>query len=136
MKSWTIGKKLMTGFGVMLAMTLTLSYFSLTAIGMLGGALAANTAKTMELVGTIRLDLQEMIALAKMAQLTYVVNHIKRLESTDQGAAIKSGMECSACHTKDGFENSGREFEAIAMRVKGQIAELRPAVLDANGLKS
>ena len=134
MRSWTIGKKLMTGFGVMLAMTLTLSYFSLTAIGTLGGALAANTAKTMELVGTVRLGLQEMIALARMAQLTYVVNHIKKLEST-QGSPIKSGMECSACHSMDGFENSGREFDAIAMRVKGQIAELRPAVLDAEGRK-
>ena len=136
MKSWTIGKKLMTGFGVMLALTLALSYFSLTAIGQLGGALAANTAKTMELVGAVRLGLQDMIAHAKMAQLTYVVNHIRRLESTDQRQVIKSGMECSNCHTMDGFENSRHEFEAMAARVQAQIVELRSCVPDAEGRKS
>jgi methyl-accepting chemotaxis protein/methyl-accepting chemotaxis protein-1 (serine sensor receptor) len=71
-----------------------------------------------------------------MAQLTYVVNHIKRLESTDQRPAIKSGMECSNCHTMEGFESSGPEFEAMAARVKGQIAELRPSVPGAAGQKS
>lgn len=91
MKSWTIGRKLMTGFGVMLALTLALSYFSLSAIGKPGGALEADTAKTMELVGAVRLRLQEMVAHAKMAQVTYVVNHIKRLEGADQKMAAASG---------------------------------------------
>jgi hypothetical protein len=104
MKSWTIGKKLMTGFGVMLALTLGLSWYSLHAIGRLGGALAANTARTMDLVGTVRLALHETIEQAKFAQLTYVVSHIKRLEGT-----LNSGMECTTCHTMDGFESNGNQ---------------------------
>jgi methyl-accepting chemotaxis protein len=131
MKSWTIGKKLMTGFGVMLALTLGLSWYSLHAIGRLGGALAANTARTMDLVGTVRLALRETIEQAKFAQLTYVVSHIKRLEGT-----LNSGMECTTCHTMDGFESNGREFTALAAQIKERVAELRPAIADANGKKA
>ena len=125
MNSWTIGKKLMTGFGVMLALTLGLSYYSLTAIERLGGALAANTARTMDLVGTVRLGLREMVEQAKSAQLTYVVSHIKRLEGEGAKAAA-SGMECATCHTMEGFENNGREFAGMAARVRDQVADCVP----------
>ena len=132
MKSWTIGRKLMTGFGAMLALTLGLSWYSLHAIGRLGGALEANTARTMDLVGTVRLGLREMVEQAKAAQLTYVVSHVKALE----GKAASSGMECTMCHTMDGFENNGREFVSMAARMHEQVAELRPAIADGNGKKS
>jgi methyl-accepting chemotaxis protein len=135
MNSWTIGKKLMTGFGVMLALTLGLSYYSLTAIERLGGALAANTARTMDLVGTVRLGLREMVEQAKSAQLTYVMSHIKRLEGEGAKAAA-SGTECSTCHTMEGFENNGREFAGMAARVRDQIAELHPSIPDPAGQKS
>ncbi len=125
----------MTGFGVMLALTLALSYFSLSAIGKLGGALEANTAKTMELVGAVRLRLQEMVAHAKMAQVTYVVNHIKRLEGSDQKSAAASGVECSACHTMDSITGSGPEFEAMAAQVKEQIAQVTSSIPDAENRK-
>src|SRR5690348_14503623 len=127
MKSWTIGKKLMTGFGVMLALTLALSYFSLSAIGKLGGALTANTAKTMDLVGSVRLGLQDLIAHAKQAQLTYVVNHIKGLEGKDHKTAAATGIECSSCHTMDSFDDLGREFEASA-RSEEHTSELQSPV--------
>ncbi|HKW97165.1 MAG TPA: methyl-accepting chemotaxis protein [Bryobacteraceae bacterium] len=136
MKSWTIGKKLMAGFGVMLALTLSLSYFALTAIGKLGGALAANTAQTMDLVGAVRLGLQDMIARVKQAQLTYVVNHIKGLESGGSKSAVGSGIACSSCHTMDSFDDLGREFAATAGRVKQQIAQVRPSIHDSEGLKA
>jgi len=135
MNSWTIGKKLMTGFGLMLALTLGLSYYSLTVIERLGGALATNTARTMELVGTVRLGLREMVEQAKSAQLTYVVSHIKRLES-EHAKAAASGMECSMCHTMEGFENNGRVFAAMAARVRSQIEELRPSIPDPAGQTS
>ena len=131
MKSWTIGKKLMTSFGVMLALTLGLSWYSLHAIGRLGGALAANTAQTMDLVGTVRLALRETIEHAKFAQLTYVVSHIKRLEGTGNAS-----MECAACHTMDGFENNGREFSAMAAQIKEKVVALRPSIADAPGQKA
>ena len=134
MKSWTIGRKLMTGFGAMLALTLGLSWYSLHVIGRLGGALAANTARTMELVGTVRLGLREMVEQAKSAQLTYVVSHIKRLEGAKAAAA--DAMECIMCHTMDGFQNNGREFAGMAAKVHEQVAELRPSLADAGGQKS
>ncbi len=133
MRTWTIGKKLMTGFGVILALTLGLSWYALHAIGALGGALEANTARTMDLVGTVRLGLREMVEHAKFSQLTYVVNHIQRLEGVK---ASTEGLACSMCHTMDGFENNGREFQAMAARVHEQVAELRPAIRDANARKS
>ena len=132
MKSWTIGKKLLVGFGSMLTVTLGLSWYSLHAIGVLGGALEANTARTMDLVGTVRLGLREMVEQAKSAQLTYVVSHVKRLE----GAGASSGMECTTCHTMDGFENSGREFADRAARIQERIAQLRPSIVDAKGKES
>ena len=131
MKSWTIGKKLMASFGVMLALTLALSWYSLHAIGRLGGALAANTAQTMELVGTVRLALREMMEQAKAAQLTYVVSHIKRLDGT-----ASTSMECTMCHTMDGFQNSGHEFSAMAAQIKEKVIALRPAIADASGQKA
>ncbi len=133
MKTWTIGKKLMTGFGVMLGLTLGLSWYALHAIGRLGGALEANTARTMDLVGTVRLGLREMVEQAKFAQLTYVVNHIKKLDGVN---ASSEGIACPVCHTMDGFENNGREFAAMAARVHEQVAELRPSILDSNGKKA
>ncbi len=132
MKSWTLGKKLTIGFGSMLTLTLGLSWYSLHAIGTLGGALDANTARTMDLVGTVRLGLREMVEQAKSAQLTYVVSHIKRLE----GVGSSSGMECTTCHTMDGFENSGREFADMASRIQEHITELRPSIADAKGKES
>ncbi len=133
MKSWTIGKKLMTGFGAMLALTLGLSWYALHAIGRLGGALEANTARTMDLVGTVRLGLREMVEQAKSAQLTYVVNHIKKLDGV---SASSDDIACPVCHTMDGFENSGREFAAMAARVHEQVAELRLSISDSNGKKA
>jgi len=134
MKSWTIGKKLMTGFGSMLTLTLGLSWYSLHAISALGGALEANTARTMDLVGTVRLGLREMIEQAKFSQLTYVVNHVKRLDGVNGSSS--DGVGCPTCHTMDGFENNGREFAAMAARVHQQAAELRPSITDVNGTKS
>jgi methyl-accepting chemotaxis protein/methyl-accepting chemotaxis protein-1 (serine sensor receptor) len=119
----------------MLALTLGLSYYSLHVIARLGGALEANTARTMDLVGTVRLGLREMVEQAKFGQLTYVVSHIKRLEGEGQKAA-SAGMECTSCHTMDALADTGREFTAIAARVKEQIAQLRPSIPDADGQKS
>lgn len=123
----------MTGFGVMLALTLGLSWYALHAIGRLGGALEANTARTMDLVGTVRLGLREMVEKAKFAQLTYVVNHIKKLDGVN---ASSEDIACPVCHTMDGFENNGHEFAAMAARVHEQAAELRPSISDSNGKKA
>jgi hypothetical protein len=124
----------MTGFGVMLALTFGLSYYSLNVIGRLGGALEANTARTMDLVGLVRLGLREMVEQAKFGQLTYVVSHIKRLEGQEAKAA--SAGTGTSCHTMDALADTGREFTAIAARVKEQIAQLRPSIPDAEGQKS
>jgi methyl-accepting chemotaxis protein len=134
MKSLTIGKKLLIGFGGILSLTLGLSWYSLHAIGVLGGALEANTARTMDLVGTVRLGLREMVEQAKSSQLTYVVNHIKRLDGVKVSSS--EGIGCPTCHTMDGFEDRGREFAAMAARVHEQVAELRPSITDVNGKKS
>jgi len=64
-----------------------------------------------------------------------VVSHIKRLEGEGQKAA-SAGMECTSCHTMDALADTGREFTAIAARVKEQIAQLRPSIPDADGQKS
>ncbi len=123
----------MTGFSAMLALTLGLSWYSLHVIGRLGGALESNTARTINLVGTVRLGLREMVEQAKFAQLTYVVNHIQRLEGV-KGSS--EGIGCPVCHTMDGFENNGREFAAMAARVHEQIGALRPSIQDAGARQS
>jgi methyl-accepting chemotaxis protein len=133
MNSWTIGRKLMTGFGAMLVLTLGLSWYSLHAIGRLGGALESNTAQTINLVGTVRLGLREMVEQAKFAQLTYVVNHINKLNGVN---ASSEDIACPVCHTMDGFENRGREFAAMAAQVHEQMAELRPSIADLKSRKA
>jgi hypothetical protein len=87
-KNWTLGRKLMTGFGVTLA---------LTTIGQLGGALAVNTAaKKMELAGAIHLGFQQMMAKAKNDQLSFVIDDLDRTRDK-QKANSDSGIACSSC---------------------------------------
>jgi len=132
MTSWTIGRKLMAGFGVTVILILTLSYFSLRSISRLGAVVAAGTAEKMDHVGALRLHLQEMITHVKADQISYVVTHIARLEGGARNAAA-SDLQCSGCHSAGRSEETRREFETMAGRAVEQIAALRASIGDENG---
>jgi methyl-accepting chemotaxis protein/methyl-accepting chemotaxis protein-1 (serine sensor receptor) len=132
MTSWTIGRKLMAGSGVMVALILALSYFSFRSISSLGTVVAAGTAEKMDRVGALRLQLQAMITHVKANQLSYIATHISQLEG-HKGNASASDMQCSACHSMGRSEETRREFETMAGRAGEQIAALRASIPDENG---
>jgi methyl-accepting chemotaxis protein len=73
----TIGRKLTIGFAGMALLTLVLSYFSLSAIGSLGGSLdmaISQNAKKLDLVGGIETDLAKL-RIAQRGVIMYTYAH-------------------------------------------------------------
>ena len=77
-KRLTIGQKLTASFGVVLGLTLLLSYSSLATVSRLGrnlGVAVNEDAKVIQLIGEIKLNLQEMKELSTKTQFSYAVGN-------------------------------------------------------------
>ncbi|MGO4882721.1 MAG: hypothetical protein ACLP59_18165 [Bryobacteraceae bacterium] len=119
-----ISTKLLLAFGAVFALVLALGYSSLKAIGGLGGALDAavnSTAKKLRLVGELQSGFQEMRADAAKLEISLVNTLIERAGTGD-------GAACGSCHTLDTVDAQRQQFEAVAARLGGEIAQLRPLV--------
>ncbi len=125
----SLGRKLGFSFLAIGALFLALSFSSLNVITTLGGMLdvaASRTARKMALVTEIADGFQKMEDHAKTTQLAHSFHSLER---TDENSTVA----CSGCHTVPAPDEDRRAFNAIAVHVQGEIAEVRPLISDSQG---
>jgi methyl-accepting chemotaxis protein/methyl-accepting chemotaxis protein-1 (serine sensor receptor) len=123
----TLGAKLSAVFLATLVITLGLGYSSLRSIRNLGGSLdeAVNsTAKKMDLLGTMRVELRDMDGQVKMTQISNVVASF-----LSKGAKGRE-LSCPACHAAESIETNVSNMQQSANRVQEHINQLRPLLVN------
>lgn len=124
----TIGQKLTASFGVVLVVTLLLSYSSLATVSRLGGSLAVavnRDSKIVDLIGEIKLDLQEMKEQSTRTQFSYAVGNVLKVNSC-QLTALRGLGDCGACHAFGAAEEHRGPFAKVADHALGRANELLP----------
>ncbi len=120
----TIGQQFTFGFLGVMVLLVALGYSAVNGITKIGGELgtAVNvTARKISLVGSLRLDFQEMQAYARRTQFAFVVNHLVQTNEK-----VGANITCSMCHSLEGRETRERELGAMAVNVKKTVAQLLP----------
>jgi methyl-accepting chemotaxis protein len=123
----TIGKKLALSFVTLLVFLLGLGYSSLTAVGQLGRALdiAVNqTAKKIDVIGSMRDDLADVKAAVQGTQMGFAVQTLDR-----QG-------NCTACHNSDLLIGNSKKFSIAAGQLTERISQLRTLTPDPGDRKA
>jgi len=124
----TIGQKLTASFGVVLFVTLLLSYSSLATVSRLGGSLAVavnRDPKIVDLIGEIKLDLQEMKDLSTKTQFSYAVGNVLKVNSC-QLTALRGLGDCGSCHAFGAAEEHRGPFSKVADHAMASANELLP----------
>ena len=143
----TIGQKLTVASLTAVALTAALGYSALTSVDRLGRSLdrAVNhTAAAENLVGELRVDLDEMKAHVKAAQFACSLNsflkreaHLEQKlqeerarrhpegEAPPAEAGAGTAAACAACHSMASPDASRAGFEVLAGRFRGRTGELR-----------
>jgi methyl-accepting chemotaxis protein len=116
-----IGAKLLTGFVLLLALALGISYSSLTAISSLGGSLdhvVNGMATKLELVGELHTGFEEMRADSTKVGVSLLAARVAKLDGQKDAAG------CSSCHTRDTVDRTRQNFLRAAEKINGNIARL------------
>ena len=124
----TIGQKLSASLGAVLALALLLSYSSLATVSRLGGnlAIAVNRdAKVADLIGEVKLDLQELKELSTRTQFSYAMGGLLHVEKS-QAEALHGLGDCASCHGVSSADDIRAEFSKKANRAMDSANELVP----------
>lgn len=109
-----------------MVLLVTLGYAAVNGITQIGGELSTgvnSTARKISLVGTLRLNFQELQVYARRTQFAFVVNHL--VQANEKFGA---NVTCSMCHTLEGRETRERELGDMAVNVKKTVAQLLPLI--------
>ncbi len=126
----TVGHKLACSFGIVLVLMAILAYCSFDTVRRLGGMLdlAVNRdARTVDLIGAIKLQLREMKELSTATQFSYAVSSVLKVDSY-QVASVRTLGECSSCHAFGAPDQHRRNFAKLASQASQYVNELLPLV--------
>ena len=126
----TIGQKLSASFGVVLALTALLTYWSVATARQLGGLLDTQVnenAKGAALTSSIRLRLRAMKDFSTSTQFAYAVGKVLQVNSSRSQNARTMG-ECSVCHTTGSADESRQDFSKLAQQALASADQLAPLV--------
>jgi methyl-accepting chemotaxis protein len=137
-KNLSIGQKLAISFGVVLVLAGLLSYTSLETVSRLGGTLATavnEDAKIIDLIGALKLDLQEMNELSIKAQFAYVVGSILKVDAAE-AATLEALGSCTTCHAFGSADDHRKDFAKLADRADRHANELLPLLKQEDSRKA